>query len=184
MSYTRIAPLALAAIVLVFILILAATGCGSSTKSSSQTTSSAQTESSSHAATAPATPGRPLTNTELIAKANFICKGILAKLNAGSFKSRRDLERIAPPLAAYEMTALHELNTLTPPATLAGPYSQVIASIRILAENTGKMAQALTTKSASLERAVHQLVATNYQIRAPMLATAAHAGFTECAQVQ
>jgi hypothetical protein len=130
----------------------------------------------------PVANGKPLTRTALVAQANAICSGIVAQLDAHTFKTTQDLVRIAPALAAYEHGALAELRALKPPASLARDWPRVVASVRIIADNTGKLAQ-LMQSSPNGAQAASALSQQNYKVRAPLLATAARDGFGNCAKV-
>jgi hypothetical protein len=100
-----------------------------------------------------------------------------------SLNSQRGIAVLAPPLASFERTILAELSKLTPPASLANDWKQVLASIRVLSENTVKLAAAAKASPTIFSKAERALVSSNLNTRRPMLATAARDGFRECALV-
>jgi hypothetical protein len=166
MSRTRLAALALAA------TTLAASGCGGTTKSSSQAAPPAQAES--HTQTG------PLTRTELIAKADAICSRVNAQLASTAIRSTHDYARLLPQVAAYEQTELAELGKLTPPASMASDWQQILASTRTLAGDTAKIAE--YAKSNNL-KAARALLTTATTAQQQMLATAKRNGFKDCSRL-
>jgi hypothetical protein len=174
MPYIR--AIAVALVVTAFVI----SGCGGSTSSSSR--SQAPVHAVSQRATA--TNGLPLSREALIARADAICKSINARLNSTVLSSRRQVERFFPRMASFERKALSELRALVPPPSLSRDWSNVIASIETLADNTTKFSEALKSlDGAELNRAAQALAASNYRTRKPMLEAAANAGFSECAHV-
>lgn len=150
MTRTRLTALALTA------TTLAASGCGGSSAKS-------------------------LTSAELIQKADAVCKRVNARLTLanGEVKSRQDIGRLAPQLAAFQQSAVAELKKLTPPASLANDWKQIVAGAQTLAVNTAKLGEYARSNNMSGAR---QLVSSSKSVQQQMLATAKRDGFKDCSQ--
>ena len=123
---------------------------------------------------------KPLTHAELTTKANAICKTVTAKLASKTIKTRQEIARVAPELAAFEETALAELGKLVPPANLANDWKQFVAGAQTLAENTAKLGEYVRTNNAKAGRS---LIASTTSVQQRMVAVAKRDGFTACEQV-
>lgn len=134
--------------------LLAATGCGSSS--------------------------RPLTRAELTTKANAICKTVTAKLASKTVKSQQDIGRVAGELASFEQSALIGLSKLVPPAELESDWKLFIAGAQTLAENTAKLSE--YAKANNL-KAAHGLITSSTAVQHQMQATAKRDGLKDCEQV-
>lgn len=93
-------------------IVFAASGCGGSTGST-----------------------KPLTRSELIARADAICRRINAQLNTIGIKSGKDYAR----LGAYEQAAVAEMRRLTPPTSMASGWEQVVSGAQARADATAKI---------------------------------------------
>jgi hypothetical protein len=173
MPHTRYAALVLTA------FMLAATGCGGSTKP--KTASGPTTAASGPTTTSEPTSGL-LTQAEMIAKTNAICGRLATKLNSSKFQSTQEFLQLAPHLTALERSTVADLRKLTPPSSLAYGWKQAILSIQTLADNTDKAIQYLKSARTAPNR-VGALISANVKTRAPMLAAAGRAGFRECTQI-
>lgn len=134
MSCTRLAVIALAS------TALAVSGCGNAAKhgvsdGSGKTTAEVATEAS----TTVGQKGKVLVQEELIAKANSICARINARRDGLDIKSARDYGRLLPSLAIYEESTAAELASLIPPPALEGPWRQMVADAKTLADDTAKV---------------------------------------------
>jgi hypothetical protein len=138
---------------------LTASGCGGSTKSSEST--------------------EPLTHVEFVAKADVICGRVNAERASTPMKSRQDFERILPRIAADEQTAVAELDKLTPPASMAADWKQIVTADRTLAGYTGRYGQYLASDNNRAARALLQAAGS---VQRPMVATAKRDGFNDCTQ--
>jgi hypothetical protein len=150
MSRTRLVALALAA------SVLATSGCGSSGNSS-----------------------KPLTRSELIAKANAICRRVYIRRVALKITKQQDYARIEPQLAAYELAALAEMRKLTPPASMTSDWQQIIAGAQIIADLTKKFGEYAKAHELGRTRTLYSMAAKV----PPSLATAKRDGFSDCAQL-
>jgi hypothetical protein len=149
MTHSRLAALVLAAIT------LTASGCGKSSK--------------------------PLTRMQLIAKADSICKRVNDQLKSSNntIKSKNDIARIVPRIAAFEQTALAELSKLVPPAAMANDWKTIIAGAQTLADNTAKLGE---YAKANNIKAAKGLIAKSENVQHQMLATAKRDGFKDCSE--
>jgi hypothetical protein len=148
MGHTRVAAIALTA------TMLAASGCGSSSK--------------------------PLTRAELTAKANAICKTVTAKISSRSVKTQQDIARVAGELASFEQTALTNLSKLVPPAELEDDWKQFVAGAQTLAENTAKLGEYAKTNNL---KGAKGLITSSEATQRQMVAIAKRDGLTACEQV-
>jgi hypothetical protein len=124
---------------------------------------------------------KPLTRAELTVKANAICRTVTARLAKSTIKTRQDVARVAPELAAFEQTALGQLSKLVPPAGLANDWKQIVTDAQTLAENTarlGEYAKANNLKGSTAKSLITSSQATQQQ----MTATAKRDGLKDCAQ--
>jgi hypothetical protein len=173
MSRTPIATLMLATV------MLAASGCGGSSKSSSQAALSTQTASPTQAES-PAS-NAPLSRAELITKADAICKGVNAKRATVHLRTNQDFVRTLPQVAAYERSEIAELSKLTPPSSMATDWREILAGNRMIAENTAKVAE--YTKANNISGA-HTLLVSATQAQDQLTATAQRDGFKACARLR
>ena len=148
MGYTRVAAIALTA------AMLAASGCGSSSK--------------------------PLTRAELTAKANAICKTVAAKISSKTINTQQEIGRAADELASFEQTALTNLSKLVPPAELENDWKQFIAGAQTLAENTAKLGE--YAKANNL-KAAKGLITSSEGVQKQMVGIAKRDGLTACERV-
>lgn len=102
---TRLFGAALAAVALVV-----APGCGGSSSSSA--------------------PSKPLTRAELTAKANTICKRIIAQVDWQK-ANPKTLPRLIDHLAALEEQAASELEKLTPPPAMADEWRLLVDGFKL-----------------------------------------------------
>jgi hypothetical protein len=123
---------------------------------------------------------KPLTQAELVSKANAICKSVTAKFATKSAKSVQDIARVAPELAAFEQKSLSELSKLVPPTNLESDWKQFVAGAELLAENTSKLGE--YAKANNLKSAGRLIVSTE-TTQHQMQAIAKRNGLTECEQV-
>jgi hypothetical protein len=180
MTRTRISACALAA------TALAVAGCGGS-KSSGSTSSASQTTSIQAASTSPtqtATQSRPsgppLSRAELVAKADAICAGVNAKRASITLRSSQDYTTKLPPLAAYEQAAVARMGTLTPPASMASNWKQMLADSGTIATNTAKVAGYAEAGNHAVTR---QLILSSNAAQQRIATIAARYGFKVCGRL-
>ncbi len=155
---------------------LAAAGCGASGSGSASGSGGGSGTTGESASTGSS-------RAKLIAAADAICQRVNNEL-AASQKQQKSLEpkeivRFAPRNAALELKALAALHKLTPPASLAAQWGQILAYKRALAEELAKLGRdASSNDSAGIEA----LATSKRALHAKLLATASRLGFKECAQ--
>jgi hypothetical protein len=87
---------------------------------------------------------KPLTRAELTAKANAICRRVIAEVD-WSKVSPRALPRVVGRLAALEERAAAELDKLTPPASMADTWRFIVNGFRLTGPEFRKIAQIAQT---------------------------------------
>jgi hypothetical protein len=149
---------------------LAAIGCGSSS-STTTSSSSAKDPTSAH---------RTAEVNTMVAEANAICMRLNAKKGAAPPASTEQaVGRVAPKVAADERTAVAELRKLTPPATMASDWKQILADAETLTAGTARLgayAQANDLVGAQ------PMIRASQQAQKQMSALAETDGFKECAR--
>jgi hypothetical protein len=176
MPRTRLAALALAA------SALAGSGCGGAAKPSSQVSQTASSSSSSARAqtpTAPESPSSPSSRSELIARADAICRRVNAKRASITITRPQDIPLDIPPLAAYEEAAVSAMRQLTPPASMANGWKQIVAASQTVADVTTKVGNAAKAGKLESTRSLDGVLTSATE---QMLNTAKREGFTDCAQ--
>src|SRR5665811_446099 len=157
-------------------LLVAGCGGGSSNAPGSGATVSA-------AASTQAASGQPTVTADdarLIASADGICRRFNAQLTGESRAQTSDIARTAPRNAAIESRAVGELSKLTPPASLASDWSQILAYRRTLAQELVVLAQDARAGNAAGMRA---LAASKKKVRNELSRLAARDGFKDCTSV-
>jgi hypothetical protein len=154
---------------LVAVAALALTGCGGSSRPTATTAR-------------PASGSSPPTS-RLTASADTICRRLNDELTAtqpGRDANHADLARNALRHAALERQATKSLSGLTPPASLARDWAQILAYRR-------RLAAELVTIGHDWElndtQAIRTLGAAKKQIHVKMATIASHDGFTDCSRV-
>lgn len=175
------ARIRLAALTVVAVTGLTATGCGSSTHNTPArpTRISAPTPVSAPGQNTIAKKTNPLKRAQLIAKADAICGRNKARRKLLRSGVSRSFVAILPQLTAYEQAFYHQLATLTPPAAMTGDWNQMVAFAQTMAESTAEVnrdAQTNTTKG------VQQLFMVFDQARRQFQSSAMHSGVPVCAQ--
>jgi hypothetical protein len=135
MSNRRIGVLGLA------VIALAVSGCGGTAKTSSQTASAPASSTATAASSSTTSTTAPLTSAELVAKANAICYGIVAKRDSIKISTIQDYVIYAAQLAAYDNGAVLEMRKLTPPASMATDWHQIAANAKTLANTISKFGE-------------------------------------------
>jgi hypothetical protein len=148
--------LAMSIVAIALAAAISATGCGGSSKSSDTGTGS---------------------KTELIAKADAICHGVNERLSSTRIGSADDYARLLPSLAAYRQTAADELGKLTPPASMAADWKQIVADAHTLAAEVAKIGEVAKTKDFNATAA---LVKKASGVQAHLASIAARNGVKEC----
>ncbi len=167
-------------------IVLAAEGCGSSSKTPSTDASTAATSQAASTASAPKVAmvtlptGKPLTHARWIAKGEAICAHLNAQLAANSVKSTSEFARALPIAAADERAEFRALVKLVPPPSYSKAWQQFLTDTKQWSENSAKLAQSTTPAQFTMSGAL--LTATK-DLHERLAAIAKHAGFKECALV-
>jgi len=168
MLNTRLAASALATI------MLTASGCGESAKSSSHSAlaGSSQLEAQTK---------RPLNRAQLIAQADAICERVNTERDSMTIRTRADYARILPQIATYEQTALAEMIKFSPPKSMEEDWKQILNEIRTIAESTAKAGESFQSHHINPPTSLLTSAAAAGQ----RLSLVAHRdGFKACAQTQ
>jgi hypothetical protein len=158
--------------------LLAASGCGGTTKSSSSTQSTLASALATQSARTPASG--PLTRADLIAQADAICYRINAKRASIVLRSKRDVVRGLPQLASYEQVAVTELAKLMPPTSITSDWKVILVNAQAVAEATAKLTTYANTNPHLLLGRPEYIILTKAQGR--VIATAKRDGFKDCAR--
>jgi hypothetical protein len=160
--------------------MLSASGCGGSKSGSGATTSSVaapSTTATGQTTSSSVASGKPLSASELVAKADAICAQLNRELGKDNIRSREDVLRVVPHRVAIEQAALTELSKLTPPAVIASGYRQILAARRTLIEETTKLGE---YTQANNNRAMVPVYKSSVAVARRMALAAHHAGFKDC----
>lgn len=123
----------------------------------------------------------PTTRAGLIAKADTICRRVNAKriTTSAKIKGQGDIARQIPSLATYEHAAFAELKRLIPPASMAGPWRQMVTAAQMLAADTNTLGE---YAGAGRFRAVYRRILPAVDRDAMRMDTIARdQGFADCA---
>jgi hypothetical protein len=133
---------------------------------------------------------KSLTRTELIAKADPVCRRINAEItyytnltpsNSQDLVSASAVARAAPRISLTEHAAQASLEKLTPPSAMAGDWKQIVAGVQTLAEDTQQLGVSIQAKNTSRTIALTSSASGTLQ-RVHTLA--AQDGFHDCAKLQ
>ena len=173
--------------VLMLIAAVSLAGCGGSSKSSSSsspaTTTAASTETTAATTTSTATiakgTGPPLSKSALASRANAICRQLNTYLNKPGANGS-NITHIAAERGAAEQAALTKLSKLTPPASMAGDYEQMLKARQMVIEDLKKIGENATTGKTAADASVYASSALVLRQLAP---NAQRNGFTYCGQI-
>lgn len=176
-------PTRLAAMALTTSALLAASGCGGSSKDTS-TTASSTTKATAVTATAPPTTpapkvatGTPLTRAQFIAKANSICTHTNAKRSAIVVVHASEYARELPQAVIYDATETNELSKLVPPDALRHDWSQFLSDFHLYTEYTNTIAKYAQANNLSVGKS---LLPAAERIHHRFASIAARDGLTGC----
>jgi hypothetical protein len=144
--------------------VLSVTGCGESNDSS-----------------------KPLTRSALIEQGDLICRRLNTKLTARAGGEGGGLAHLLLSRAAYVHATAAEMRKLTPPATMANGWEQMINGAQTLADGTAKLGEYEQShnnaffKPNPTSRAASTAMAEGTR---QITATAGREGFKDCAQIR
>jgi len=125
---------------------------------------------------------RTLSASQMIVRADAICRGLNAQLAAVSHsRTQRDIARVTMRRAALEEAALAKLSKLPPPSSLATDWQQMIAGRRRIAENTLRFSEyAKLSTPLNDNPDVRLLFASSASLQKHVLTMARSDGFNDC----
>ncbi|HSZ04154.1 MAG TPA: hypothetical protein VK778_03015 [Solirubrobacteraceae bacterium] len=120
-------------------------------------------------------------SSPLLAKADAICDALNRRLADVHVANTDDheLARVAPVSAFLEEQAIRELSILTPPASLAHDWRQMMGYRRTLARELTQLGHAAKAKD---EHRVQSLIASKKLVHHELEVLATHAGLVACAR--
>jgi hypothetical protein len=118
---------------------------------------------------------KPLTRAELTAKANAICRRVIGEVDWSKVTPQK-LPSIVGKLAALEEQAASELDKLTPPASLADEWREIVDGFRLTGPEFRQMAEQIR----KAPNAYTQVVLSNAQHERALVANVAH--IKDCAK--
>jgi len=158
------------------VIALVLAGCGSSGRAGAPAaTAIRSTPTKSGASNESAGPSR------LIARADAVCRQVNRQLIAAPASlDASQIARDAPRNAALERRAVAQLRKLTPPASLARDWRQILAYRQTLA---GQLVELAKYVKALDVRHVQALAASKKQTHRKLAGLAIRDGFKDCANV-
>jgi hypothetical protein len=127
--------------------------------------------------------GPPLSASQLIARAETICRQRNTAIDAVRLPgvSAEDVVRFASQSAALEQTAFTALGRLNPPASMAGDWHKVLAYDRSLLDDVIELEEAAEHHDKQI---IPTLTRTAETVKQQLLATAQRDGFKYCARLR
>lgn len=167
---------------LLFVLTgsLSIVGCGGS-KITTMATSTTTTRPASQASGQTQTAGRPLSRSELIAKADSICTQVNYKREQTKIVKPQDYSSQLPPLAAAIGAEATELDHLTPEPSLRRQWHEVVASTRTIAADLPQLAKYAEASNTKRARALDAVMS---QSQSRIAAITHRLGFKECGYLE
>jgi len=172
-SHVTVLVVALATVLLVG-------GCGGSGKATSGKAAVGGSAAGATAGVQSVRSSQSPVDARLIASADVICRRVNKELSGASRPQPSEIARTAPRNAAIELRGVGELSKLTPPASLAGDWTQILAYRRTLAQELVALGHAATAGDAAGMRA---LGASKKRVRQKLTQLAARDGFKDCTSV-
>jgi hypothetical protein len=131
---------------------------------------------------------KPLTRSALIARGDLICRRLNTKLTITAAGGEGGgLAHLLLSRAAYEHAVVVAMRTLTPPASMANGWEQMVSGAQTLAGATAKLGEYEKTHNYTLfnpsptSRAATTAMAEGTR---QITAAAGREGFNDCAQVR
>lgn len=88
-----------------------------------------------------------LSRSQLIAKADLICKRTNEKIHASNL-GPRNIIRLAPGLAVYEEQSAAELAKLQPPSSMADDWKTIVDDFQVVGRSLAEIGHAKSLKEA------------------------------------
>jgi hypothetical protein len=170
----------------VFVLVAIAlwtAGCGSSkTGSSSATSTAAQSTNASTSAATSTSVADSGVRSQLIARADAICKQLNTTLRASKtiVSTRQQIVSVSARRVAIEQAALARLRKLTPPASMAQDYQGLLNARQTVVEDIKKLGEAAAAHNNTAQRPIY---ASSAIVTRQMAVTAKRDGFKYCGEL-
>jgi hypothetical protein len=180
---SRARTTALSLLLLAAVTCLTIAGCGGGASTAGTATSASTTSTTSVGTNStPKSPGTSPAESQFIAKADEICRGVNIELAAIKPKSKglQEVARLTPRNVALEEGALAKLAKLNPPSSLAHDWQQMLGYRRVLADELSKLVGSARQEDAA---ALKALTASKKRTHASLGELATRDGFKDCATV-
>jgi hypothetical protein len=157
------------------VVALAAAGCGKSSTTTTTAGNAAATSASSGGEGSGQT-----TRAAFIAQADAICAGYNAKHVKMVLRTPRDYTTKLPILAASQQAEAVQLAKLTPPASMASDWNQIIAGSKAAASDISKVAGYASARS---HKGVISMLTTATATQRQVLTLTSRDGFKDCSRL-
>jgi hypothetical protein len=130
---------------------------------------------------------KPLTRSALIARGNLICRRPNTKLTTPAGGEGGGLAHLLLSRAAYEHAVAVEMRTLTPPASMANGWGQIVSGTQTLADATAKLGeyeQSHNHRFFTPNPTSHAASTAMAEGTRQLTAFARREGFKDCAQIR
>jgi hypothetical protein len=126
--------------------------------------------------------GQSPAQAELIAKADAICRRLNVEIATTKPKHLgvHEIARLSPVRANLEQATVKDLSKLTPPASIADNWRQLIGYRRRLAEELAKLGRSAKAHDVA---AIKALTSSKLRVHRQLLIVGRHSGFKACALV-
>jgi hypothetical protein len=125
-------------------------------------------------------PSRPLTKSQLIAKADPICARFFVKFHAHGTKTAKEFVGNLRLLLSFERTESEELRKLTPPASMSSDWNKILTGQRTLTDDSARL---LTYVRQGKLQAARPLLSAAQSARSQETALARRNGFKDCSRI-
>lgn len=123
----------------------------------------------------------PLTRAQLVSHANALCTQLKTKVKqVGPAKTTQDLAQLAHKLAGFEQQQLEAMHKLTPPASLASDWKQMIQGAEEIAEAAGALSTDVQLKK---DKAASEALKQVGKVEQRIKPIAEKDGFTSCEEL-
>jgi hypothetical protein len=123
----------------------------------------------------------PLTRAQLVSRANALCTQLHNKMQqVGPAKTKQDLARIARKLASFEQQQLEAMHNLTPPASMASDWKQMIEGAEEIAATASTLSTEVQLKK---NKAAGEALKQLGKVEQHMKPIVERDGFTSCKEL-
>jgi hypothetical protein len=123
----------------------------------------------------------PLTRAQLVSRANALCTQLHNKMKqVGPAKTTQDLAHLAHKLAGFEQQQLEAMHKLTPPASLASDWKQMLQGAEDIAEAAGTLSTDVQLKK---DKAAGEALKQAGKVQQHIKPITERDGFTSCKEL-